>query len=90
MYTYICVMTLLCLPKSFFVFRLSMSVQIMMIVAIFISYGLHCYVPCEVLWRGYVNPRLLKAGITKTTAYNYIFRVVLCLFTCKFIVLYIE
>ncbi|XP_030035360.1 proton-coupled amino acid transporter-like protein CG1139 isoform X1 [Manduca sexta] len=62
---------------------LATSVIVMFAVAIFISYGLHCYVPVEVVWRGYVLPRLQAAGVSaaRRTLAEYALRVALCLIT---------
>ncbi|XP_072931462.1 proton-coupled amino acid transporter-like protein acs [Epargyreus clarus] len=60
---------------------LATSVIVMFAVAIFISYGLHCYVPVEVLWRGYVRPRLAGAAPARLRLAEYALRVVLCLIT---------
>ncbi|CAK1554052.1 unnamed protein product [Leptosia nina] len=67
------------LPKG----PLSASVIVMFAVAIFISYGLHCYVPVEVVWRGYLLPRLEKASVSpsRTRLAEYGLRVALCLLT---------
>ena len=58
----------------------------MFAVAIFISYGLHCYVPVEVVWRGYLLPRLTRSGAppARLRSAEYGLRVVLCLLTCKY------
>ncbi|XP_028156952.1 proton-coupled amino acid transporter-like protein CG1139 [Ostrinia furnacalis] len=60
---------------------LASSVIIMFAVAIFISYGLHCYVPVEVVWRGYLLPRLQAAGSRHLRLAEYALRVGLCLLT---------
>ncbi|CAG9558030.1 unnamed protein product [Danaus chrysippus] len=60
---------------------LATSAIIMFAVAIFISYGLHCYVPVEVLWKGYVLPRVERSAPNKTRFYEYALRVSLCLLT---------
>lgn len=62
---------------------LATSVIVMFAVAIFISYGLHCYVPVEVVWRGYLQPRLLAARFSpaRLRLAEYALRVALCLLT---------
>ncbi|CAF4743321.1 unnamed protein product [Pieris macdunnoughi] len=65
------------LPKG----PLAASVMIMFAVAIFISYGLHCYVPVEVVWKGYLLPRLQQNGSQRIRLWEYGLRVVLCLLT---------
>lgn len=66
--------------------RLATSVLAMFAVAIFISYGLHCYVPVEVVWRGYLLPRLQQSGAppSRLRVAEYGLRIALCLITCKF------
>ncbi|XP_053624617.1 proton-coupled amino acid transporter-like protein CG1139 [Plodia interpunctella] len=59
----------------------STTVLIMYMVAIFISYALHCYVPVEIVWRDYVKPRLEKAGSQRLRLWEYVVRIVLCLIT---------
>ncbi|RVE51554.1 hypothetical protein evm_003824 [Chilo suppressalis] len=53
----------------------------MFAVAIFISYGLHCYVPVEVVWKGYLLPRLEAGGSQRITMWEYALRIALCLLT---------
>ncbi|CAH0716707.1 unnamed protein product, partial [Brenthis ino] len=66
------------LPKH----PLATSVIGMFAVAIFISYGLHCYVPVEVLWKGYILPKLdSTSSPTKVRCYEYALRIALCLLT---------
>lgn len=62
---------------------LANSVIAMFAIAIFISYGLHCYVPVEVVWRGYLLPRLQRSGTppARLRVAEYALRVVLCLLT---------
>ncbi|KPI91888.1 Proton-coupled amino acid transporter 4 [Papilio xuthus] len=60
---------------------LATTVIVMFAVAIFISYGLHCYVPVEVLWKGYLLPWLEKSGSDKLRVWEYALRVALCLLT---------
>lgn len=63
--------------------KLATSVIAMFAVAIFISYGLHCYVPVEVVWRGYLLPRLEHSGAPpqRLRFAEYALRIVLCLIT---------
>ncbi|XP_026742220.1 proton-coupled amino acid transporter-like protein CG1139 isoform X2 [Trichoplusia ni] len=62
---------------------LASSVIAMFAVAIFISYGLHCYVPVEVVWRGYLLPHLQRSGAppARLRLAEYGLRVALCLLT---------
>ncbi|CAB3258819.1 unnamed protein product [Arctia plantaginis] len=62
---------------------LATSVLAMFAVAIFISYGLHCYVPVEVVWRGYLLPRLQRSGAppSRLRIAEYGLRIALCLIT---------
>ncbi|XP_075990700.1 proton-coupled amino acid transporter-like protein acs isoform X2 [Anticarsia gemmatalis] len=62
---------------------LATSAIAMFAIAIFISYGLHCYVPVEVVWRGYLQPRLESSGApaSRLRVAEYALRVVLCLIT---------
>ncbi|KAM3969012.1 proton-coupled amino acid transporter-like protein acs isoform 2-T2 [Aphomia sociella] len=60
---------------------LQMSVIIMFAIAIFISYGLHCYVPVEVVWRGYLLPWLERSGSQRLRLWEYGLRILLCLIT---------
>ncbi|XP_023937504.2 proton-coupled amino acid transporter-like protein CG1139 [Bicyclus anynana] len=60
---------------------LATSVIIMFAVAIFISYCLHCYVPVEVLWKGYLLPRVQRSAPNRERLYEYVLRVALCLLT---------
>ncbi|CAH0578366.1 unnamed protein product [Chrysodeixis includens] len=62
---------------------LASSVIAMFAVAIFISYGLHCYVPVEVVWRGYLLPHLQRSGAppARLRLAEYGLRVGLCLLT---------
>ncbi|CAH2035354.1 unnamed protein product, partial [Iphiclides podalirius] len=60
---------------------LASTVIVMFAVAIFISYGLHCYVPVEVLWKGYLLPWLEKSGSNRLRLWEYGLRVGLCLLT---------
>ncbi|XP_061707880.1 proton-coupled amino acid transporter-like protein CG1139 [Cydia pomonella] len=64
------------------------SVKAMFSVAIFISYGLQCYVPVDVVWSGYLRPRLLQshASQPKLVASEYALRIALCLLTFVFAV----
>lgn len=67
--------------RKFFVYRLAQSVRICMALAIFLSYGLQFYVPVNIMW-----PTLSRYMSTDndTKVYGeYLFRVVLVLFTCK-------
>ncbi|KAJ8737442.1 hypothetical protein PYW08_000037 [Mythimna loreyi] len=67
------------LPKG----PLATSVLAMFSIAIFISYGLHCFVPVEVVWRGYLLPRLSRSGAppARLRIAQYALRVSLCLLT---------
>lgn len=67
--------------------RLATSVIVMFAVAIFISYGLHCFVPVDVVWRGYVEPRLRAAATppARLVLAEYVLRVLLCLLTCQYL-----
>ncbi|KAL4704575.1 hypothetical protein ACJJTC_017830 [Scirpophaga incertulas] len=67
---------------------LSTTVIVMFAVAIFISYGLQCYVPVEVVWRGHLLPRLLArhTPAPRVALAEYILRVGLCLLTFIFAV----
>ncbi|CAG9782190.1 unnamed protein product [Diatraea saccharalis] len=67
---------------SIIVLLLASSVIIMFAIAIFISYGLHCYVPVEVVWKGYMLPRLEASGSQRITLWEYALRIGLCLLTC--------
>ncbi|XP_014369798.1 proton-coupled amino acid transporter-like protein CG1139 [Papilio machaon] len=60
---------------------LATTVIVMFAVAIFISYGLHCYVPVEVLWKGYLLPWLEESGSNRLRVWEYALRVALCLLT---------
>ncbi|XP_045783865.1 proton-coupled amino acid transporter-like protein CG1139 [Maniola jurtina] len=60
---------------------LATSVIIMFAVAIFISYCLHCYVPVEVLWKGYILPRVQRSAPGRERLCEYALRVALCLLT---------
>ncbi|XP_041987958.1 proton-coupled amino acid transporter-like protein CG1139 [Aricia agestis] len=60
---------------------LAVTVIVMMAVAIFISYGLQCYVPVEVLWKNYLLPRLEDASPKRKRIWEYGLRIVLCLLT---------
>ncbi|XP_046977465.1 proton-coupled amino acid transporter-like protein CG1139 [Vanessa cardui] len=60
---------------------LATSVMVIFAIAIFISYGLHCYVPVEVLWKGYLLPKLEGSSAQKVRLYEYALRVALCLLT---------
>ncbi|KAJ0183598.1 hypothetical protein K1T71_000021 [Dendrolimus kikuchii] len=62
---------------------LATSVIVMFAIAIFISYGLHCYVPVEVVWKGYVLPRLQSSGAPPRRLFlaEYGLRITLCLIT---------
>ncbi|XP_039763925.1 proton-coupled amino acid transporter-like protein CG1139 isoform X1 [Pararge aegeria] len=60
---------------------LATSVIVMFAVAIFISYCLHCYVPVEVLWRGYVLPRVQRSAPARRRLCEFALRVALCLLT---------
>ncbi|VVC86307.1 unnamed protein product [Leptidea sinapis] len=48
------------------------TVMGMFAVAIFISYGLQCYVPVEVLWEGYLLPRLGQYSPEKQKYWQYV------------------
>lgn len=65
-----------------FIDRLETSVLVMFAVAIFISYGLQCYVPVDVVWNGYLKPRLEAAGSQRLLLWEYGLRLFLCLLTC--------
>ncbi|CAG5039805.1 unnamed protein product [Parnassius apollo] len=60
---------------------LATAVIVMFAIAIFISYGLHCYVPVEVLWKGYLLPWLEESGSRRLRLWEYTLRVALCLLT---------
>ena len=61
-------------------FRLASSVQVMMIIAVFLSYALQMYVPLEILW-----PWLKKrVPANKERLYDYSFRIGLVILTCEF------
>lgn len=60
--------------------RLTSSILVMFMVAVFISYVLHCFVPIEVVWR-YVEPRLDPAASHKYA--KTALRIALCVFTCE-------
>ncbi|XP_045458657.1 proton-coupled amino acid transporter-like protein CG1139 [Melitaea cinxia] len=60
---------------------LATSVMVIFAIAIFISYGLHCYVPVEVLWKGYLLPRVESSTPQKVRLYEYALRIGLCLLT---------
>lgn len=83
-YVCVCIMYMYVVGICVFVRRLATTVIVMFAVAIFISYGLHCYVPVEVVWRGYLEPRLRNAAASPraTVLAEYALRVVLCLLTC--------
>lgn len=57
----------------------------MFVVAIFISYGLHCFVPVEVVWR-YVRPSplLAQASPINLRRAEVALRILLCLLTCEY------
>ncbi|XP_050684199.1 proton-coupled amino acid transporter-like protein CG1139 [Leptidea sinapis] len=57
------------------------TVMGMFAVAIFISYGLQCYVPVEVLWEGYLLPRLGQYSPEKQKYWQYGLRASLCILT---------
>lgn len=56
-----------------------------MALAVFISYGLQCYVPITVIWRDYMLGRLLARNVDAKhqNYWNYGLRVVLVLITCE-------
>lgn len=58
---------------------LATSVQALMAIAIFISYGLHCYVPVSIVWQTYVYPKVKDS--TKIIYWEYLVRVGLCILT---------
>lgn len=43
--------------KIIFSSSMALSIQIMLTIAIFISYGLQGYVPVEIIWKNYIGPR---------------------------------
>lgn len=59
-------------------FSLSQIIQIMYIVAIFISYGLHCFVLIHVIWKHYLREKYANAPL-----YENILKIVCVIFTCK-------
>ncbi|KAI8430465.1 hypothetical protein MSG28_000731 [Choristoneura fumiferana] len=67
---------------------LATSVRGLFAVAIFISYALQCYVPVDVVWSGYVRPRLMRSHATqgKLLVSEYALRIALCLLTFVFAV----
>lgn len=77
--------------KLLFFYRLATSVIVMFAIAIFISYGLHCYVPVEVLWKGYILPKVdSTSSPVKVRCYEYVLRIALCLLTCEYFIINIE
>ncbi|CAB3258822.1 unnamed protein product [Arctia plantaginis] len=62
---------------------LGTTVMVLYIIAILTSYALHCYVPIEILWRDYLEPRLERKQATpeRKRAYLYGLRIGLCIMT---------
>jgi Transmembrane amino acid transporter protein. len=64
-------------------FSLAQSVNAIFAVAIFISYGLQCYVPVEIIWSRYLKQHLENATPGKKLLVEYIMRVSVVLVTCE-------
>lgn len=60
---------------------LAQSVNALFAVAIFISYGLQCYVPVEIIWSRYLKKHLENASAKKTLIVEYVMRVLVVLIT---------
>lgn len=65
-------------------FSLAQSVNAIFAVAIFISYGLQCYVPVEIIWTRYLVQHLQNASPTKKLVVEYVMRVSVVLITCEY------
>ncbi|KAL1456406.1 hypothetical protein WDU94_001137, partial [Cyamophila willieti] len=63
---------------------LAQSVNAIFAVAIFISYGLQCYVPVEIIWSRYLLQHLENASPGKKLAVEYVMRVTVVLITCEY------
>lgn len=63
---------------SFCVFSITKIVQAVFTVATFISYGLQCYVPVEIIWTNYLSKRF--GGKLK---WEFVVRVTIVLITCE-------
>lgn len=54
--------------------KLAQSVKIMFSIAIFITYGLQCYVPVEIIWGTYLKRKLEKSSPKKQLFWEYVLR----------------
>lgn len=64
-----------------FIHRLSQSIKVIFAVAIFISYGLQCYVPVEIIWNTYLVHRLQDSD--KKLQWEFVTRIGVVIATCK-------
>lgn len=60
---------------------MSQSIKIIFAVAIFISYGLQCYVPVEIIWNTYLVQRLENSE--KKLLWEFVTRIGVVIATCK-------
>lgn len=63
------------------IFRLAQVVKITLALAIFISYGLQCYVAVDITWNDYIGKRL--EGNKYKTYWESFCRTCIVLVTCK-------
>jgi len=63
----------------FSIYSMSQSIKIMFAIAIFITYALQAYVPVEIMWNTYLDPRIKNRKIL----WEYVCRTGVTLATCK-------
>lgn len=67
-----------------FNFRIAKVIQGFFTVATFISYGLQCFVPVDIIWGNYLSKLFGKSR--NILLWEYVVRIVIVLITCKLIV----
>lgn len=66
----------------FALLSLSRTIRILFAVAIFISYGLQCYVPVDIIWNVYLVQKYKDSN--NKFVYEMLVRIVVVIVTCKF------
>lgn len=61
----------------------SQSIRVLFAIAIFISYGLQCYVPVDIIWNVYLADKYKDSG-KKQLVYEMLVRIVVVITTCKY------